>query len=154
MKHWYELLEATDIFGLEAIQDFKHKLFSATTERVKEMREYLMKETLLELEHFKNLPCQHTIIKSIEPKKEVHKKLSKFDDSLKLQQSQGSTACSCKSISDKLDDCSVSSSSDSNQVDLDDLMDDIPILICDPVKKKEAKGTKMIPTLDFDIEFD
>lgn len=85
----------------------------------------------------------------------MHLDLIHLKDDIKCRESQGSTThgsvCSPTHMEDEED--SVSSSSDSNQLDLDDLLEEsFPILIVNDNKSQMCKGCKNIPTLDFDLE--
>lgn len=151
----YQYFDTNPVFGLEALQTGKQLLHNESKQNIDNIRHTLLEVAKAELEHFKNLTCMHTFIKSVEEKPVSSRKNSSDMYTLKVktgsQVSHLSTMMgSCATVSDSdepSDSCSVSSDSDSNEVDLDDLIsNDISVTIVDDNNKgKPKKGTKNIP---------
>ncbi|CAI2362738.1 unnamed protein product [Moneuplotes crassus] len=104
----------------------KKRIFDKSKKNIARIRETLLSLAKKEIDHFNSLSCKITIIQSQEECRK-HLGLAIKNKFMVIGVSQGSTCVeSSRSIGDSYDDeaCSVSSDSDSNEVDLSNLIEE------------------------------
>ncbi len=119
------VLEALLLFSTERLQTpaAKKIIFDKSDARIQKIRANLLEAARSEMDHFNSLPCKLTIIKPKKEEKKIPSEIS-MKNKFILRVSQGSTCVgSSKSVSESEDEeCSVSSDTNSNDIDLDDLI--------------------------------
>lgn len=150
----YGNYESDTYFGIDQLllKYSQGQLNDLSKSNIDRIRNVFRVEAEKDVLHFKSLQCKLTIIKWKEEKKsKINGKLIHLKGRIIVRESQVSTTFgSTWSNSDNNEDeCSVSSSSDSNEIDLVDLMKDISITL-DHKASKTLIETGKIPTLDFE----